>query len=207
MIGLVGNNSIASQKTNFGAIIPVGKIRIANKGETKDAKEIQSALNTLVNILLKKEKSEFIPQKSTKDPDIRQRNFKIRDDFKQKIKDYYIPYGYSAQAKSPGDSAEKVRLFTDHKTGDSFILTGKEALDLDKASANIKQANSIDNWQDRQAAVEAAKRRYGYAIGDIMGRVENFTPKIFVWGQQSKTGKVVPTKIGFSDEVVQGSLF
>lgn len=178
-------------QTNFKAIIPVKTVFI-DKEISRDEKQIKSALNHFINILLKNDKFEL------QNPRTEILNNNIRNTFKSRVTDYFIPL---KQSQGPRNllNGQKIRLLEKKSSGDYFILTGKDANTLDIASDKIKTANSEKIAIIRANEVKKAKNNYGLVVRTLLEKVDYNSPKILIDGKKEKSCKITPTNINFQN--------
>lgn len=188
MISSIDNNRVHNtNNTNFKAIVPV-KMVVVNGNVTRDPKQIKSAINHFVNILLKEDKLEL------KNSTIKNDNMTIRKTFKEKVFDYFIPLQYLTNSRKIGGFyGQKIRILEGLKSNDYFVLTGKDADAIDVASCKIKLANINKNPDE----LETAKQSYGRVANSLEARANYDLPRIIIHGKKEKSGKITPEKIEF----------
>lgn len=186
-------NSINNPKNqpNFKAVIPIKRVLVNNK-ITGDEKQINSALNHFINILLKNDKFEL------QNPKTQETNRNIRKIFKSKIADYLIPGNYNnGRRNSDGICQQNIRSLKNLNSGDYFLLTGIDAKALDAQSDKIKFANTEDHPVRREEKVKKAKIAYGETARSLLHKVDADTPELVIYGKKEKSGKITPTNLYF----------
>ncbi|MEI8376966.1 MAG: hypothetical protein WCF95_00350 [bacterium] len=189
--------------TNFKAVVPIKMVLVDNKLLTEQ-KEIKSALNGLVNILLKKKNKQ-----ETDNPAIRGLCDNIRTVFKSKVGDYFIPQGYTEAPREVGKIyGQNITILHNYTKGDHFILTRNEANLHDNASLQRKYANAKNkNPFLNGPSIEEAQRFYHQTLNKLLAKVNLNDPKLVIYAKREKSGKITPFSIDFTENHSQSSLF
>lgn len=186
MINTINPHQIQrTNKPNFKAIIPVKKvlIQVGNDISEGDNKNLESAINQLVNIFLKLDKSEL-----PKNPETIARNILMRKALRAIDEDYKIPGKANMFKRDDGI----MRTLENLNTGDQFILTGYHAKTLQAASNKIAGATT-------PTGREKSLSGYGETARNLLAKINPNTPKMIIWGVLEKSKKITPLKIAFEN--------